>query len=95
MEDKLSDSQFDTFVWKGQTRYRCTGKWESGVPCSFDTHDKELLIKHMATPHLRTLPDARIAPPIPTPAPLAASGTEQLAAEFKDARFADVDDTDS
>ncbi len=86
--------EFETFEWKGQTRYRCGGRWESGAPCQYDTADKEAIVKHMAMPHLREAPKAGPAV-LPEPAvPASVSGTEERAAEFKDARFADAEQAD-
>jgi len=87
-----NEQQFDTFIWKGQTRYRCMGKWESGSPCAFDTADKDALIRHMASPHLRSVKP----PEAPMPALPVITVDEEVAAEFKDVHFAfDVDSLDS
>lgn len=42
---------FEMFLWKGQKRYRCSLKWESGAPCLFDTHDLEIMRTHVTKPH--------------------------------------------
>ena len=90
----MPQDQFETFVWKGQTRYRCGGRWESGAPCEFDCADREQIIRHMASPHLRATPVGAGMTPPPPPVPMSVSGTEARAAEFADARFADAEQAD-
>ena len=84
--------QTETFIWKGQTRYKCGGRWESGAPCEFDTHDMDLLAKHRAEPHMRAI--AYVPASAQAHVPPSVYGTEAQAADFKEARFADVDDLD-
>lgn len=45
----------ETFYWKGQLRYKCPLKWESGAQCEYDTYDQNVLRAHMASPHTRTV----------------------------------------
>ena len=88
----MPQEPFETFIWKGQMRYRCGAKWESGAACQYDTQDKAALIKHMASPHLRAAPvggSPSIAAPL---VPMSVSGTEAQAAEFRDAKFAEQED---
>lgn len=40
-----------TFHWRGQLRYRCPLKWESGAECEYDSHSMQDLHSHMRTPH--------------------------------------------
>lgn len=89
-ETKLPDN-VEMFLWKGQKRYRCPGHWESGAKCQYDTSDPNMLVKHMASPHLRAVPTEAGTPPAPTAAPVPATvaDTEAQAPEFKLARFAD------
>lgn len=87
------DQGIETFIWKGQTRYRCPGFWESGAKCEYDTGDRELMLKHIASPHLRTVPTGPGTPRAVTPTTVA--DTEATAAEFRGARFATEDDGDS
>lgn len=47
-------SQFESFVWKGQTRYRCTQMWEGGSKCEYDTYDLAMLKEHIRGPHTLT-----------------------------------------
>ena len=47
----MTDSEFETFHWKGQKRYRCPRAWENGAPCAFDHYDLEVVRQHAATPH--------------------------------------------
>lgn len=46
--------EFETFDWKGQTRYRCNLKWESGSDCLYDTYDLGAMREHLRGPHNRT-----------------------------------------
>ncbi len=79
--------EIETFVWKGQTRYRCPHSWESGAKCQFDAGSREAIVAHMQAPHLRKLPSSQ-PPPVPTPVPEAVHDTEARAADFKEASFA-------
>jgi hypothetical protein len=58
MENILDDLDPKTglrvFHFRGQLRYRCPLKWESGDDCVYDTHDLEALKEHMSAPHNRT-----------------------------------------
>ena len=47
-------SDFESFFWRGQERFRCNQKWENGTPCLFDTYDMETMIEHIACPHNRS-----------------------------------------
>ena len=80
-----TNTLYDTFIWKGQTRYRCNRRWDSGTPCEYDTHDLNDMAKHAAQPHLRLAtagaPEAAAFSP----------SDEKPAPEFRDARFADVE----
>jgi hypothetical protein len=44
----------ETFEWKGQTRYKCPRKWESGAQCEYNHYDLSALRAHAAEPHTRT-----------------------------------------
>jgi hypothetical protein len=86
----MTQEPFETFKWKGQTRYKCGGMWESGAPCQFDTHDKNAIIAHMSAPHIRDPTRAVVLANAPPPPPPSALGTEESAAEFAHVRFADA-----
>ncbi len=47
--------KIETFLWKGQTRYKCPRIWEGGIKCDYDTYDLDLLRKHMMTGHVDAL----------------------------------------
>jgi hypothetical protein len=84
------DSQnIEKFIWKGQTRYRCPGFWESGAKCEYDCSDMAQLIGHMRSPHLRT-PPLSTSPMPATSVPAAVIETEKDAPEFKEAKFAET-----
>jgi len=44
----------ETYFWKGQKRWCCPKKWESGDKCGYSTHDQEQLVAHMSGPHTRS-----------------------------------------
>ena len=44
-------AEFESFTWKGQKRYRCNRKWESGTACTYDSYDLETLRAHVMEPH--------------------------------------------
>jgi hypothetical protein len=46
------ESEFETFMWKGQLRYRCPCSWENGVRCEFDTYELEAMRLHISQPHV-------------------------------------------
>lgn len=84
-------SGIETFIWRGQTRYRCPGHWESGAKCEYDSADYNALVMHMRSPHLRAAPTA--APAAPTAAvPDAVADTEATAPEFTGAKFAEPEE---
>ena len=47
----LTESGLETFVWKGQTRYRCPWKYDNGGSCAYDTYDEKLLQDHVRDTH--------------------------------------------
>lgn len=49
----MSQPEIEVTYWKGQARYHCPLKWESGAACTWDTYDPQLLSAHMAQPHTR------------------------------------------
>lgn len=82
---EVNGTSVETFVWKGQTRYRCPGRWESGAKCEYDCSSIEQLAAHMKTPHMRELKQEA---PKPFTVPASAADTEKAAPEFKGASFA-------
>ena len=80
----------ETFIWKGQTRYRCPLYWESGAKCMFDTHEVELLKAHMTKQgHSREVASApRSAPTLPVSTESHTTVTPTVDEEFKDVEFA-------
>ena len=90
----MPENLYETFVWKGQTRYRCGGRWESGAKCEYDTADREAIIRHATSPHTRTLPTGPSMPAVVV-APASVFDTEASAPEFKDAKFAAMKDGDN
>ena len=52
--DPAFEDGFEIFFWKGQQRYRCNQKWESGTKCEFNTHELEDLLRHVRQPHTRS-----------------------------------------
>ena len=86
--------KIETFLWKGQLRYRCPLKWESGDPCAYDTYDQQLLREHMRNPHSRTGKTSRESPqelivdsPILDPKGEPFKKTVPLPEEFRNLKF--------
>lgn len=82
--------EFETFTWKGQKRYRCARKWESGAQCEYDTYDLNELRNHLMEPHNRAgkIPVA----PAPRLSPIVDEKggpifSEEVPEEFQDVRF--------
>ncbi len=90
----MPEEHIESFIWKGQTRYRCTGYWESGAKCEYDCASREQIIQHMRSPHLRAAPNT--APPVPAAAiPVAdVADTESRAGEFAGSKFAAAENDD-
>lgn len=86
---ETNETKIETFIWKGQTRYSCPGRWESGAKCGYNCASMEQLTAHMKSPHLRAAPTGPGTPAAPVPVPAAVADTEVAAPEFKGARFAD------
>jgi hypothetical protein len=51
----MSDTpvEIKSFYWKGQLRYECPMKWESGAQCEFNTHDLDNMKAHIRAGHSR------------------------------------------
>jgi hypothetical protein len=81
-----NERQIETFIWKGQTRYKCPENWESGAKCEYNCASMDQLVAHMKSPHLRAAPVT--TPPQPYAVPVEAADTERAAPEFKGATFA-------
>jgi hypothetical protein len=59
--------EFETFVWKGQVRYRCPHKRADGSPCPYDTYDLSLMRAHARFPSgMHVLPHAASTQKAPT-----------------------------
>ena len=59
----MNETDYETFVWCGQTRYRCNRKWANGTACAFDTYDPALMDEHIRAVHVVKRP---VAPAMPT-----------------------------
>lgn len=46
--------QIETFIWGGQTRFKCPHTWEGGAACTWNFSDIDELREHMEQPHNRT-----------------------------------------
>ncbi len=86
MPEMPDTPEIETFIWKGQTRYRCPLNWESGAPCSFDTHEMLALVDHMRGPHTR---EAHLQPkPVSTRPPFTPAPTAGTGPDFVDVQYA-------
>jgi hypothetical protein len=55
---------YETFLWCGQTRYRCNKLWpQSKTPCGFDTHDELVMFEHIRSVHKTPKPAAALMMP--------------------------------
>lgn len=59
----VDGSGYESFLWNGQTRYRCKKTWDNGAPCAYDTYDLLSMHDHERTVHGKK---RGIAPPVPT-----------------------------
>jgi len=50
-EKPVTEDGYEIFYWKGQKRYRCPLRWESGARCEYDTYNLEYMREHVAGPH--------------------------------------------
>ena len=100
MDQKIKDSDIETFLWRGQMRYKCPLHWESGTRCEFNTFSLDELRKHMAQGNHQVLviPDPNSAMPrisntsqsdaIP-PVAEAHTAPGRIAPEFVDLQFSE------
>lgn len=77
-------TEFETFHWLGQLRYKCNRLWESGAHCEYDHHDLDQIRKHAASPHGRAV----INSPLTSTAPVPQNVSEKPAPEFENIKFA-------
>ncbi len=71
----MIENGLEVIFWKGQKRYRCPRKWESGAECEYDTHDLTMMAEHMRGPHTRDGKPAQSLPKFISPI-LDASGNQ-------------------
>jgi len=43
--------QLETFLWRGQLRYKCPAMVGPDTPCEFDSYSANLILKHMQSTH--------------------------------------------
>lgn len=92
----MTEHGLEVTLWKGQKRYHCPKKWESGAACEYDTHDLTLMAEHMRGPHTRDGKPPQATPKFVSPI-LDASGKqiirevpsqdETVSPEFEQYRF--------
>jgi hypothetical protein len=45
------ENGLETFIWKGQKRYRCPWQYDAGGTCAYDSYDVRLLMEHVRDTH--------------------------------------------
>jgi hypothetical protein len=84
----MDNDNIETFIWRGQTRYKCPRSWASGAKCEFNSHSLELLHKHIASPHGQ-LSGVKGEFGITGTSKSDVKVPQEVEPEFKDVKFAD------